>query len=205
LDALGADRSNRRHDAPRALGEEWRMVLEADSENFSCVGLRRAQQGNWSPDIRAVDISEMAEVCAHLRRLGPDCRRARFGCEVSDAFLAGYSGRVDCRNTLIFGFFEAGELRGIAELRSLRQGWCPEAEAAFSVEYRWQRKGIGTALMTELVLASPELGIEHIYLSCHVRNRPMLRIAEKAAAVVRVEEDECFADIRVRREPASLY
>jgi GNAT superfamily N-acetyltransferase len=180
------------------------MVQEVVSHKHTQFHHRQTTQCNWSRNIRAVEAAEIAGLHAHLRRLGPGCRRARFGCEVSDVFLGDYCGRVDRRNTLILGFFEAGELRGIAELRSLRKDWCAEAEAAFSVELPWQLQGVGTALMVELLRASPERGIEHIYLSCHVRNRPMLRIAEKAAAVVRVEEDECFADIRVRREPAPL-
>jgi GNAT superfamily N-acetyltransferase len=111
---------------------------------------------------------------------------------------------MDYQNTLILGMFDAGEMRGVAELRSLRDNWCAEAEAAFSVERPWQRKGIGTALMVEVVRASSARGIKHIYLSCHTRNRPMLRIAEKAAAVMRFESDECFAHIRVRREVVPL-
>jgi GNAT superfamily N-acetyltransferase len=119
---------------------------------------------------------------------------------MSDAFLARYAARIDHRNALILGLFDVGELRGVAELRSLHGDWCSEAEAAFSVERPWQRKGIGTALMVEVMRASSARGIEHLYLSCHSRNRPMLRIAEKAAAVMRFDGDECFAHIRVSRE-----
>jgi len=84
---------------------------------------------------------------------------------------------------------------------SLRVAWCDEAEAAFSVEQPWRLRGIGTALMAEAVRFSRQRGIEHIYLSCHVRNRPMQRIAEKLAAQMRFEDDECFTRIAVRREP----
>jgi RimJ/RimL family protein N-acetyltransferase len=112
---------------------------------------------------------------------------------------------VNASNTLILGFFIAGEMRGVAELRSLREAWCDEAEAAFSVERPWQMQGIGTALMAEVIRAAHHRRIDHIYLSCHVRNRPMQRIAEKAAARMRFEDDACFADITVRREPALQF
>jgi RimJ/RimL family protein N-acetyltransferase len=111
---------------------------------------------------------------------------------------------VDPINTLVLVLFDAHELRGAVELRSLQNAWCADAEVAFSVERRWQSRGIGTALMAEAVRASRRLAIEHIYLSCHVRNRPMQRIAEKMAAEMRFEDDECFAQLAVRRERATF-
>jgi RimJ/RimL family protein N-acetyltransferase len=161
-------------------------------------------QRSWSRSIRAVDRNELGYFRDHLLRLGSGCRRSRFGNETTDAFLKGYAASVNHANTMVLGFFEAEQMRGTAELRSLREGWCDEAEAAFSVELPWQLRGIGTALMVETARAAHRRGVEHIYLSCHVRNRPMQRIAEKLAAKMRFEDDECLAHIRVRREPATV-
>jgi hypothetical protein len=59
--------------------------------------------------------------------------------------------------------------------------------------------------MVEAVRASHLRGIEHIYLSCHLRNRPMQRIAEKFAAAMRFEDGECFARVTLRWEPTAAY
>jgi GNAT superfamily N-acetyltransferase len=157
----------------------------------------------WSRSIRTLAGHELGCFQRHLLRLSPGCRRSRFGNETTDAFLEDYAASVTQANTLILGLFEADGMRGAAELRSLREDWCPEAEAAFSVEQPWQFQGIGTALMAETVRAASQRDVEHIYLSCHLRNRPMQRIAEKLAAKMRFEDDECFAHINVRREPAA--
>src|SRR4051812_14774940 len=90
-----------------------------------------------------------------------------------NSVLRDYGGRVNPLNTLVLGLFDGDDLRGAAELRSLQSAWCMEAEAAFSVERAWQSRGIGTALMAESVRVARSLAVEHIYLSCHVRNRPM--------------------------------
>jgi GNAT superfamily N-acetyltransferase len=130
----------------------------------------------WSGSIRPVSGDELSSFRYHLLRLNSHCRRARFGNETSDSFLQDYASRVSPLDMLVLGYFEENEMRGAAELRSLRQVWCAEAEAAFSVERSWQSRGIGTALMVETIRTAYRLAVEHIYLSCHVRNRPMLRI-----------------------------
>jgi GNAT superfamily N-acetyltransferase len=156
----------------------------------------------WGPAIRPLAGHELDRFQRHLLRLSGGCRRSRFGNETTDGFVRDYTARVRQTNTVVLGYFEADEVRGAGELRSLRTGWCNEAEAAFSVEEPWQLRGIGTALMVEAVRASRQRGIEHIYLICHVRNRPMQRIAEKFAARMRFDDSECFAHVTVRSKPA---
>jgi hypothetical protein len=55
----------------------------------------------------------------HLLRLHRQCRRSRFGNEVSDHFLQDYVGRIDLTNTAILGYFDGDEMRAGAELRSM--------------------------------------------------------------------------------------
>ena len=172
-------------------------MLHAAGSEFGLPSAVTGQHGRWASLIRPVAGSEIARFQQHLLRLSADCRRSRFGNATSDAFVRDYGRQINHRNTLLLGLFNAGELRAAAELRSLQDNWRTEAEAAFSVERPWQSRGIGTALMAETVRHARDMAIEHIYLSCHVHNRPMQRVAEKMAAKLRFEDDECFVHLSV--------
>jgi hypothetical protein len=60
---------------------------------------------------RALGNHELSLYCKHLLRLRRQCRRSRFGNEVSDRFLQDYVGRVDLTNTAILGYFDTSILR----------------------------------------------------------------------------------------------
>jgi GNAT superfamily N-acetyltransferase len=146
---------------------------------------------------RALRKHELPFYCNHLLRLRRQCRRSRFGNEVSDRFLRDYVGCIDLTNTAILGFFDGDEMRGAAELRSMRNVWCDAAEAAFSVEAQWRSRGIGGALMMDTLAMSRGLGVERVHLICERHNRAMLRIAEKVCADIRFEHGDCLSQITV--------
>lgn len=87
-----------------------------------------------SGSIRELADNDLQSYRHHLLRLSRRCRRSRFGNEVNDNFLRDYVARVDLTNTVVLGYFAEGAMRGAAELRSLRNVWCDEAETAFSVK-----------------------------------------------------------------------
>jgi hypothetical protein len=68
---------------------------------------------------RGLGKHELSFYCKHLLRLRRQCRRSRFGNEVSDRFLQDYVGHIDLTNTAILGYFDGDEMRGAAELRSM--------------------------------------------------------------------------------------
>jgi len=148
---------------------------------------------------------ELFLYCRHLRRLRRECRRSRFGNEVSDRFLQDYIGRVDLTNTAILGYLDGEEIRAVAELRSMGNAWCDEAEAAFSVEAQWRSRGIGSALMMDALAISSELGVERVHMICERHNRAMLRIAEKVCADIRFEHGDCLAQIPVPRRQSQAW
>jgi len=141
--------------------EDWERIHD-------CVGVTRA-----------LGKHELPFYCKHLLRLRRQCRRSRFGNEDSDRFLQDYLGRIDLTNTAILGYFDGDEMRGAAELRSMRNVWCDAAEAAFSVEARWRSRGIGGTLMMDTLPMSHGLRVERVHLICERHNHSMLRIAEK--------------------------
>ena len=55
---------------------------------------------------RGLRERELSLYCNHLLRLRRQCRRSRFGNEVSDQFLQDYVGRIDFANTAILGYFD---------------------------------------------------------------------------------------------------
>jgi GNAT superfamily N-acetyltransferase len=122
---------------------------------------------------------------AHLIRLDPETRYDRFGLQVSDDYLAQYAELCFAHSGIVYGWFEDGVIRGAAELRIYQ---APDAktrrdgEAAFSVERRWRRRGIGTELMGHVVLAARNRSIRTLTVFCLRHNKAMQALARKFEA-----------------------
>ena len=130
---------------------------------------------------------------AHLLRLDAPSRQARFGMEAPDAFVIAYADRCFGIDDVIYGFICEGEVRAAGELRgighNLPLGFGASAEAAFSVEIAWRRRGIGAQLMGRIVRAARNRRAQTLYMSCLANNEPMLRLARKFSAQLRFEPD----------------
>ena len=57
--------------------------------------------------------------------------------------------------------------------------------------------GMATALMYHALAAARRLYVRELLFSCHVFNRPMVCMAERAAAKLYFGDSECFATICV--------
>jgi GNAT superfamily N-acetyltransferase len=87
---------------------------------------------------------------------------------------------------LIFGYFSDDELRGAGKLRlSGDQGTA--AEAAFSVEPGWRRRGVGKELMARLVGAASNARVTTLYMSCLASNRAMQKLAKHFEADIKLK------------------
>jgi len=164
-------------------------------------GIKAANSNDQVGVIKTLNQGELCLYSQHLLRLRRQCRRSRFGNEVSDHFLRGYVDRVDRSNTAVLGYFSEDQMRAAIELRSLRSVWCDAAEVAITVEAEWRSQGIGSALMLSVLGLSQRLRIERIFLICDRLNRPMQRVAEKMHASIHFENSDCLAQIPV----ASLH
>lgn len=119
---------------------------------------------------------------AHLIRLDPKTRYDRFGLHVSDEYLTNYAELCFAPGAITYGYFEDGVIRGAAELRIFSTDAEPhrtDAEAAFSVERSWRRQGIGTQLMSHIVLAARNRRISVLTVFCLGHNQAMLALARK--------------------------
>ena len=126
----------------------------------------------------------------HLLRLDAQSRFDRFAMQASDDFVRTYAEKCFAIDDAIFGFFVHGELRGAGELRAVAQrARDASAEAAFSVEPAWRRRGIGTDLMERIVHAARNRNAETLYLSCLSRNVAMRQLVRKFEADLHFEDD----------------
>jgi RimJ/RimL family protein N-acetyltransferase len=164
-------------------------------------------------EIRRLWPADMPAFRDHLLRLDPVSRHQRFGGGMSDDFIAHYAESCFGRGDLVFGAFVDGELHGAAELRSIEAIWSEQApfqrhihaEAAFSVEQEFRRRGIGEQLFGRLQRAASNHGVETIEIICMPENIGMMRLAEKFKTHFTFEENQFTGRLTARRPtPFSL-
>ncbi|MCB1519763.1 MAG: GNAT family N-acetyltransferase [Hyphomicrobiaceae bacterium] len=149
----------------------------------------------WGGTIRKLWPTETDRFRDHLLRLDKDTRRMRFAHGVSDGFIEDYASRMTHMGSIVFGYFEDGEMRAAAELRKLGDTWGHEAEAAFSVERAYQEKGVGTELMGRVIRSARNRGVHLLYMSCLAENGKMQAVARKHHADLRFEYGEVVGEI----------
>ncbi len=142
-----------------------------------------------SYNIRKLMESEREAYLAHLLRLDAETRHDRFGTSVNDAFLTRYASTAFGPGGIVFGYFEYGVVRGAAELRGLDDAGTEAAEAAFSVEAGWRRRGIGAALFEKLINTARNRRHSKLYMTCLRSNTPMQALARKFSASVAADLD----------------
>jgi GNAT superfamily N-acetyltransferase len=129
--------------------------------------------------------------------LDPRSRHLRFGGGMSDDFLVRYAENCFGKGDLIYGAFIDGELVGAAELRSNQAIWSEQApfgrhihaEAAFSVDDGYRRRGIGEKLFKRILRAATNHGVETIEIVCLPENVGMQSLARKFSAHFTFEEN----------------
>ena len=156
----------------------------------------------WPPDMEAFRD--------HLLRLDPKSRHERFGGGMSDDFLVRYAENCFGQGDLLYGAFIDGHRCGVAELRSERAIWSEQApfgrhihaEAAFSVENGFRRRGVGEMLFRRILRAASNHGVETIEIVCLPDNIGMQRLAEKFKTQFTFEESALTGRLTARRPTA---
>ena len=129
--------------------------------------------------IRKLWVGEVDKYRDHLLRLDSASRRNRFGGGVSDESIHNYVVSPIALDTVMYGFFVDGVMRGAAELRPLGVRFPRQGEAAFSVEKPWQSYGVGSALLRRTLLTARNRGFRLLHMSCLADNRRMQQLAGK--------------------------
>ncbi len=145
--------------------------------------------------IRKLRPTETDKFGDHLLRLDKEARRMRFAHTVSDDFIVVYAGRMAEMGSVAYAYFSDDQIHATAELKKLGDTWGHEAEAAFSVETRFQDHGIGTELMGRVITAARNRGVTQLYMSCLAENRRMQAIARRHEADLRFEYGEVVGEI----------
>ncbi len=142
--------------------------------------------------LRKLLPTEAPALLAHLLRLPPDDRAARFMHAVSDDTIAAHVRGIDWVGGVVVGYFEAGVLRGAAELagRLFR-----EVEIAVTVEPSCQDQGIGTALLGQALLIARNRRFATAHVVCLGSNRRFQRVALKFFDHLSHEDGEASADM----------
>lgn len=143
--------------------------------------------------VRRLWPGDLDRVRAHLRRLDPDSRRARFTGAVSDAFLDIHAERSLLSGGLVLGYRAGDAVRGVAELQRIDDG---RAEAAFSVEAGHRRRGVGHALFRRVLLAARNRGYRTLHLRCLPHNHAMQALARRHGARLVFDGDEMLGEVR---------
>ena len=152
----------------------------------------------------------------HLLRLDEGSRADRFAMVVSDDFLRQYADNCFGLDDIIYGYVEDGVVRGAGELRQIDThghigseiglisvNHPRQAEAAFSVEINWRRRGLGKELMSRIVRAARNRRIDTLFMTCLARNRAMQALARHFSAELRFETDDVTGRL-IARSPTPL-
>ena len=157
--------------------------------------------------------SDMESYRDHLLRLDARSRHERFGGGMSDDFLVHYAERCFGQGDLLYGAFVEGHMCGAAELRSNQAIWSEQApfgrhiqaEAAFSVESGYRRRGIGEKLFRRIQRAATNHGVETIEIICLPDNIGMRMLAQKFKTQFTFDENVLTGRLHARRPtPFSL-
>lgn len=145
---------------------------------------------------------DAAALGAHLLRLDREQRGFRFGRAVADEWVARYAASTDWTRSVVLGCWIAGELRGVGEIKMLDEPEpSPTAEAALSVERRFEGRGIGTALFHRGLLIARNRGVRRLTMLCMPENERVQRIIRKVRPTLTLGRGqiECQIDL----EPAN--
>jgi GNAT superfamily N-acetyltransferase len=140
-----------------------------------------------------------------MLRLDPESRHSRFAGGVSDEFIREYADLSSTLDAVVYGFFLDGIMRGAAELRPLGARFPRQAEAAISVEKRWQSHGVGSALLRHILLAARNRGIRLLHMACLANNQRMQQLARKFDAELSFDFENVIGEVESSRPtPLSL-
>lgn len=141
---------------------------------------------------------ERAKFATHLRALGTEDRRLRFGIALHDAAIDEYVARIDFGRDAVFGVFDdALQLAGAAHLSRADA----HAELGLSVLQGHRGGGIGAALLARAHVHARNWGIGALFMHCLAENDAILHLARKQN--MRIVAAGGAADARLELPPAS--
>jgi GNAT superfamily N-acetyltransferase len=157
-------------------------------------------------EVRRLWLADKEAFREHLVSLDPRSRHLRFGGGMSDEFLGRYAENCFGKGDLLYGAFVDGKMAGAGELRSNQAIWSEQApfgrhihaEAAFSVDDGYRRRGIGEKLFKRILRAAANHGVETIEIVCLPENVGMQNLARKFRTRFTFEQNSLPGRLTVR-------
>ncbi|MFT7721684.1 MAG: GNAT family N-acetyltransferase [Roseateles sp.] len=175
----------------------------AETVAGTLAGARAALErlSTWVP-IRSLAWRHRHRIVDHLLALDPRDRYLRFGYPASDDQIRHYALGLDFRRDEVLGIFNRRlQLVAMAHLacadsRPSEPGRSA-AEFGVSVLPSSRGRGLGRRLFDAAALHARNRGIDTLFIHALSENRPMLRIARSAGAVVERDGSESAAWLRL--------
>ncbi len=146
--------------------------------------------------------TEARSLAGHLGRLTRNDRSLRFMGALSDAAIDAHCKEIHWFRTVVIGFFDAGVLRGAAEVQVADKRMPMLCEVAITVETAWQDQGVGTELLRRAVLIARNRAARGLQISCFSDNYRIQHVAAKFGAHFRSRAGHSEADLET---PAPTY
>ena len=151
----------------------------------------------WVP-IRSLGPRHRARIAAHLLCLNSADRYLRFGFAATDAQISKYVDLLDFEHDEVFGVFsrrlELIAMAHLAHAAVVATKDRPQAsEFGVSVLLRARNRGFGRRLFEHAVLHARNRGVKTLFIHALSENRPMLKIARSAGAIVERDGSESEA------------
>lgn len=196
---------------PAAPDTDWDQELAAfgpdpqpqASAPGPLAGARAALErlSTWVP-IRSLSRRHRRRIIDHLMSLTPRDRYLRFGYGASDEQIRLYAQAIDFNRDEVLGIFNRRlQLVALAHLAygQALPGEAGRSMAEFGVSVLEQARGrgLGRRLFDAAALHARNRGIDTLFIHALSENRPMLRIATAAGAVVERDGSESEAWLRL--------
>ncbi|GMG81125.1 hypothetical protein LNKW23_03370 [Paralimibaculum aggregatum] len=133
---------------------------------------------------------DTAALLDHWQRMCRTGIQSRFMRAMSAEALAAHAASVFAGGGHVIGWFQAGVLRGVAELHPEPDG---SGEAAFTVEPGFRKRGIGLGLMRRVLRRARNLGLKRVRIETTRDNRAMVRLALSVGAELTSDGREVLA------------
>ncbi len=147
----------------------------------------------WSDALITIEPRNRQCFLDHLLRLDEEGRQQRFCHPADDPHMRDYVDNLDFTNGRIIGCFDAGEMRGAAELRPSGAARSGVFEATFSLEKDWQGRGIQQALIMRAIPVARGIGARHILIDCLGSRERLRHIVTQFDAELVFDHDDCKA------------
>src|SRR5262249_5996800 len=147
----------------------------------------------WMP-VRTLGEHHRERVAQHLLELDPADRTLRFGYLASDERIRQYAEQLDFDRDEIFGVFDR-RLRLVGMTHLAFDAGRDVAEFGVSVHPRLRGRGLGMKLFEHAVMHARNRGVRKMLIHLARDNVPMLRIVQRAGALIRFEGHDVVAEL----------